>query len=246
MDSQPGWAACVDAVAFAKNSDGSFYMNGHSLCKEKDAADGGRYHQSMRIAFFGGSFDPPHRGHLAIAAAAANRFQLDQVLFAPVGQQPLKQPGALTAFEDRLAMVVLACAADARFVPCNADAPRTDGQPNYTIDTLTAARATLPPGTELFCLVGADSFADLPRWREPERLLTLCEWIVVSRPGFALPIAAPEAAARVHILNGVCEDVSATAIRAEIQHRPDDHLTQDAVLPDTVMEYIRQHRLYGA
>ena len=220
-------------------------MNGHSLGKKNDAGNRGRYHQAMRIAFFGGSFDPPHCGHLAIAAAAAERFKLDRVLFAPVGQQPLKQPGALTAFQDRLAMVELACAADARFVPCDADAPRTDGQPNYTIDTLTAVRATLPLGTDLFCLVGADSFADLPRWRQPDRLLSFCEWIVVSRPGFSLPSSAPAAAhGRVHVLDGVHEDVSATAIREAIQRRSGNGVSHHALIPKAVMEYIRQHHLY--
>jgi nicotinate-nucleotide adenylyltransferase len=70
----------------------------------------------MRVALFGGSFDPPHHGHTAIAAAAADVFNLDQVLFAPVGRQPLKRDGTPASFADRLAMVELACAADPRFV----------------------------------------------------------------------------------------------------------------------------------
>ena len=97
----------------------------------------------MRIAFFGGSFDPPHRGHLAIARAAIERLALDTVWMAPVGVQPLKPGGFSTSFADRLAMVELAAAGDPRIVPSAIDAPRSDGQPNYTIDVLTAIKASL-------------------------------------------------------------------------------------------------------
>ncbi len=144
----------------------------------------------MRVALFGGSFDPPHHGHIAIATAAADVFDLEGVLFAPVGRQPLKT-GALPApFADRLAMVELACGPDPRFAVSELDAPRPDGTPNYTVDTLETLHETMPDA-RLFNLVGADSFLDLPRWHGPERLLELAEWIVVSRPGFPLADLAP-------------------------------------------------------
>jgi nicotinate-nucleotide adenylyltransferase len=136
----------------------------------------------MRVALFGGSFDPPHHGHIAIATAAADVFDLEQVLFAPVGRQPLKTESPPAPFADRLAMVELACVGDERFKVSGIDAPRVDGLPNYTVDTLTALRKEMPEA-RLFHLVGADSFLDLRRWREPDRLLELAEWIVVSRPG---------------------------------------------------------------
>ena len=156
----------------------------------------------MRVAFFGGSFDPPHHGHMAIAAAAADEFDLERVLFAPVGRQPLKYERASATFADRVAMVELACRVDARFSVSGIDAPWPDGSPNYTVDTLAALREEMPDA-RLFNLVGADSFLDLRRWREPERLLELAEWIVVSRPGFALadlsPLdLSPEQRSRVH------------------------------------------------
>lgn len=198
---------------------------------------------SMRVALFGGSFDPVHRGHVAIATAAADKFGLERVLFAPVGRQPLKQVGAIAGFEDRIAMVRLACAGDVRFEASEVDAPRGDGEPNYTVQTLERLRRELPEA-ELFVIVGADSFLDLPKWREPERLMELAEWIVVSRPGFRLEELAGAAAAkgRVYALDGVHEDVSATELRERLEQGED---CAD-VLPAGVMEYIRERRLYRA
>jgi nicotinate-nucleotide adenylyltransferase len=192
----------------------------------------------MRIALFGGTFDPIHRGHLAIAKAAADAFGLDEVLFAPAGRQPLKPEGSTAGFEDRIAMTKLACAADGRFVASELDAPRLDGTPNYTVDTLETLRRARPEA-ELFVLVGMDSFLDLPRWHEPERLLKLAEWIVVSRPGFELDKS--QTGERVHVLNTVHEDVSATELRERLERGED---CAD-VLPAGVMEYIREHGLYG-
>ena len=121
----------------------------------------------MRVALFGGSFDPPHHGHTAIATAAADVFDLDKVLFAPVGRQPLKPEGVPASFADRLAMVELACKSDPRFDGSDLDTPRSDGTPNYTVQTLAALHDVMPDA-RLFNLVGADSFLNLPRWREPE------------------------------------------------------------------------------
>ncbi len=119
-----------------------------------------------RIAFFGGSFDPPHRGHLAIAKAAADQFALDEVLFAPVAQQPLKSALEATPFLHRYAMTALATQADARFVPSLLDAPRESGspRPNYTVETLERLRISLAESTEpamLFTLLGADSWLEI-------------------------------------------------------------------------------------
>jgi nicotinate-nucleotide adenylyltransferase len=204
----------------------------------------------MHVALFGGTFDPIHRGHLAVAAAAADAFVLDQVLFAPAGRQPLKPEGTPTAFADRVAMTELACAADRRFVVSEVDAPRADGSPNYTVDTVATLRRDMP-AAKLFVLVGADSFLDLPRWHEVERLLQMVEWIVVSRPGFALPEFLLEelpggafkavTRERIHVLNSVHEDVSATELRERLHNGEDC----SDLLPAVVMQYIREHRLYG-
>ena len=202
----------------------------------------------MRVALFGGSFDPPHRGHVAIARAAADRFALDQVLFAPAGLQPLKlQPSGAT-FDERLAMTTLACMSDPRFTPSTLDAPRPDGTPNFTVDTLRLLNEAMPD-TQIFTLIGADSFLSLARWRDPHKLLELADWIVVSRPGYsgsglvADPpglTLTPAQRARIHVLDTVHEDVAATDLRERL--RSGDPCSD--VLAPQVSGYIRSHHLY--
>jgi nicotinate-nucleotide adenylyltransferase len=198
----------------------------------------------MRVALFGGSFDPPHHGHIAIATAAADVFDLDSVLFAPVGHQPLKPEAVPAPFADRLAMVELACRADSRFVVSDIDAPRSNGTPNYTVDTLAKLHEAIPE-ERFFNLVGADSFFDLPRWHEPERLLELAEWIVVSRPGYPLADLSqlgltPYQRGRVHLLQTVHEDVAATNLRERLE--AGDPCAD--VLSPAVSAYIQAHHLY--
>jgi nicotinate-nucleotide adenylyltransferase len=136
-----------------------------------------------RIAFFGGSFDPPHLGHLAVARAAQAALRLDTVLFAPVGAQPLKRHGSTASFEDRLAMTRLAIAGEPGFAVSLADAPKPSGAPNFTIETLLGLRAEMPPGSALFCLMGADSFFGLRLWHRAAEILFVAPLIVASRPG---------------------------------------------------------------
>jgi nicotinate-nucleotide adenylyltransferase len=140
----------------------------------------------MRIALFGGSFDPPHSGHIGIAMAAVERLRLDRVLMAPVGRQPLKRDQTQSPYEDRMAMVQLACANHPPLVASAIDAPRPDGRYNYTYDTLQRLRETLSAADELFCLVGADSLQTLHHWHRAAEALMLAEWIVAARPGFTL------------------------------------------------------------
>ena len=198
----------------------------------------------MRVALFGGSFDPPHHGHIAIATAAADAFKLETVLFAPAGHQPLKPEGASASFDDRLAMVELVCRQDPRFAVSNLDSPRPNGVPNYTVETLTALKESMP-GANLFNLVGADSFLDLPRWHQPQRLLELAEWIVVSRPGFPIESLSelgltPNQRGRIHLLQTVHEDVAATNLRERLE--AGDPCAD--LLPTPVATYIREHHLY--
>jgi nicotinate-nucleotide adenylyltransferase len=203
----------------------------------------------MRIGYFGGSFDPPHRGHLAVARAAVAAFGLDKVLLVPTGSQPLKPGGATASYEDRLAMVAVMCAAVGAGVVLEAsglEAPAADGAPNYTVDTLRRLRDGLGAGDVVFVIVGADAFLDLRRWRSPEQLLELAEWIVVSRPGFALARLdelglTPEQRGRVHLLESLAETTSATAVRAALR---DGDGCGDLLVP-SVAEYIHSHHLYG-
>lgn len=230
----------------------------------------------MRLALFGGTFDPIHCGHLRVAAAAADAFALDRVLFAPTGLQPLKAQSAVAPFSDRLAMVALAlshpCAsdgqptiADPRFAVTSLDAPLPSGQPNYTVDLLDElVHAT--PQADLFAITGADSFLTLRNWRSPGRLLELAQWIVVSRPD--LPLApgfldrpefsfTPEQRARIHLLPGVHEDISATELRALLRTATPSDLAASGLtapgpaesgldhwLPPAVARYIHDHHLY--
>jgi len=211
----------------------------------------------MRAGFFGGTFDPPHRGHLAVARADASEFSLDTIYFAPVASQPLKPGGTHASFADRLAMVELLCAAeaetsgDSRLIASKLDAPRSDGQANFTIDTLGRLRTALEreskklDGVELFVITGADSFLDLRRWREPDALLQAAQWIVVSRPGFSLkdlaPLAlTPEQRVCVHLLEDVHEAVSASQVRDCLQAG----LDCASLMTPEVYSYIREHKLY--
>ena len=136
-----------------------------------------------RIAFFGGSFDPPHLGHLAVARAARAALGLDTVLFAPVGAQPLKPTGSTAGFEDRVAMTRLAIVSEPEFEVSLADAPKPSGAPNYTLETLENLRRELPPGYMLFCLMGADSFVGLRCWHRAAEIPFVAPLIVASRPG---------------------------------------------------------------
>jgi nicotinate-nucleotide adenylyltransferase len=135
------------------------------------------------VAFFGGSFDPPHLGHLAVARAAQAALGLDTVLFAPVGAQPLKPQGSTASFADRLAMTRLAIAGELGFEASLADAPKPTGAPNYSLETLRKLRAELPPDGALFCLMGADSFVGLRRWHRAAEVPFVAPLIVASRPG---------------------------------------------------------------
>jgi nicotinate-nucleotide adenylyltransferase len=220
----------------------------------------------MRIAFFGGTFDPPHCGHIVIARAAIRRLALDQVLVAPVGTQPLKGGTAHSTFADRLAMVRLAVAGEPGLIASDVDAPRPDGQPNYTFDTLQRLRRQLQPTDVLFCLLGADSFLTVRRWHQCAELLLFCDFIVAGRPGFSLEqihAALPEGventgvereatftrfaltgaagqSAGLFLLPDLDQDVSATEIRAALAEGSEPQ----TVLPAAVAEYIRSHGLY--
>jgi nicotinate-nucleotide adenylyltransferase len=136
-----------------------------------------------RIAFFGGSFDPPHRGHVAVARAARTALGLDAILFAPVGAQPLKLGGATASFEDRLAMTRLAIAGEAGLEISLADAPISQGGPNYTLETLERLREQLGQECTLFFLMGADSFFGLRKWHRAAEIPFAAPLIVASRPG---------------------------------------------------------------
>ncbi|MGA7521467.1 MAG: nicotinate (nicotinamide) nucleotide adenylyltransferase [Acidobacteriaceae bacterium] len=221
----------------------------------------------MNIGFFGGSFDPPHRGHVALARLAMERVALDRVLLAPVGVQPLKRDRPQADYQDRVAMTRLAIDGQPRLEVSLIDAPRLDHRPNYTIDTIRALRATLAPDDHLFCLLGADSFLSIGKWYRAADLLLACDFVVGARPGFdlgrvtaALPasisVASCESArpdqlvlclrgatrgeSRLYLLPELEEPVSASGIRSELEQGVHPH----QLLSLAVAEYIRGHHLY--
>jgi nicotinate-nucleotide adenylyltransferase len=148
----------------------------------------------MNIGLFGGTFDPIHRGHLALARAARERFKLTQILFVPASVPPHKQRKPLSPFLHRFAMVVLATATEKAFVPSLLEAseelagPRKgrEAKPNYTIDTVRRLKRSFKSADKLFLLIGIDAFADIAKWHEAEALFRECEFIVASRPGYSL------------------------------------------------------------
>lgn len=199
----------------------------------------------MRVGLFGGTFDPPHRGHFAVANAVRERFALDRVLLAPAAVQPLKPGGAQASFAQRLRMVELLCEGHAGLEASAIDGPQPDGAPNFTIDTLRRLRATLPAAAEIFVIVGADAFLGLRRWKDPDDLLREAHWIVVSRPGFDLRAfdalaLTPAQLARVQVLDDFANPVSAT----EVRERLHDNDEATSLVPPQVLDYIRAQHLY--
>jgi nicotinate-nucleotide adenylyltransferase len=137
----------------------------------------------QRLGLFGGSFDPIHAGHLHVARAACAAFDLDQLVFVPAARPPHKPGRVLAAGADRLAMVDLAIAGEARWSSSDIELKRSG--PSYTIDTLRALPAALgvAPDAELFLVIGSDNLPGLPGWRDARELLSFAQPIVVLRAG---------------------------------------------------------------
>ncbi len=150
----------------------------------------------MNIGLFGGSFDPVHRGHLALARAAMANCKLHRVYFVPANIPPHKQRQPLAPFVHRYAMLALAAAAEKAFLPSLLEAPAEVAldrgakaqkeEPNYTINTVRRLKHSLKNSDRLFLLIGMDAFADISKWHQAEALFRECEFIVAGRPGYSL------------------------------------------------------------
>ncbi len=152
----------------------------------------------MKIGLFGGTFDPIHRGHSALAQAAREQFGLARVLFVPANDPPHKQKQPLSSFAHRYAMIALATAAEKSFVPSLLEAPAeslsSPGKAaknalpaaNYTIDTIRRLKQSSKKVDQIFFLIGMDAFRDIAKWHESEALFAECEFVVASRPGYSL------------------------------------------------------------
>jgi len=188
----------------------------------------------LRLAIFGGTFDPVHTAHTRVAREAADRFRLDKVLFVPAAHPPHKPEGQTTPYEHRYRMVELACREDPRFEPSRLEEGESK---SYTIHTLEKLKAQLAPGDELFFLIGADAFAEIESWHRSRDVMELTDFIVVSRPGYELRV--PEGA-RVHRLETLALPLSSSEIRRQLETTG----TAEGLHPE-VLEYIRRHQLYA-
>jgi nicotinate-nucleotide adenylyltransferase len=220
----------------------------------------------MNVAIFGGTFDPVHRGHLNVARAAQQAYNLGRIYFVPADIQPLKQRQPVTPYHHRYAMLALATRDEKTFIPSLVESPgeAVRRTPSFTIDTMRRFRASLPKSDRLFFLLGIDSFLTIANWRQPEALLREVEFIVASRPGFSLadvaralprsmrpkdavtqplryqPATGDLVLGRVtlHILADVEENVSATEIRKAAA------TSRSRFLDAAVAAYIAKMHLY--
>lgn len=211
-----------------------------------------------KIGIFGGTFDPVHRGHLAVARAALRRLKLDKLYFIPAGVPPHKQRHPLADFRHRFRMLKLATAREPRFEVSRLEASGV----HYSIDTVRRIKRALQPGDRLFFLIGMDAVSDIATWWKAEELLRECEFVVTARPGASLrkvTLVLPPSLRRsagcfprrgrgvikvngvvIHLLGGLHNRVSATQVRAAAQRaRPLAKL-----VPTAVAEYIKKKRLY--
>jgi nicotinate-nucleotide adenylyltransferase len=184
-------------------------------------------------AIFGGTFDPVHDAHLAMARAALEHpeFSLRRILFVPASNPPHKNGLSMASWEDRVRMLQLACAGNPQF---EISLIEKDANPSYSI--LTIERLLAAGSGPLAFLIGADAFAEIRTWHRWQDVIRLVEFIVVTRPGSVY--AAPEGSV-VHELSGLELPVSSSEIRNQIARGQND-----VAIPQPVFRYIREHRLY--
>ena len=187
----------------------------------------------MRLAIFGGTFDPIHQAHLAVAREAADRFHLDRVVFVPADHPPHKSGVTHAPYADRLRMTELACQADSRFEASDIEA----GTPrSYSIQNIEKVRESLSAADELFFIIGADAFSEVRTWHRWRDVAASVRFLVVSRPGHGYHVPSEVALDRLDTLD---LPISSSEIREQLRRgdRP-------AAVPAAVLDYITLHRLY--
>lgn len=218
----------------------------------------------LRLGLLGGSFNPVHNGHLAIASQAREALELDRILFIPTSHPPHKPTGSLAPAQDRYEMVRLAIASDPTLAISDVEI-RRQGK-SYSIDTIRLVQQEYGAQTQLFFLIGIDAFLDFPSWRDPLTLLTLCRFVVLSRPGLSfrslstVPLLPPIPftsladldAGRISRIEAplgtqglICLKLPPCPISAsDIRSRIRQGLPTANLLPPLVESYILQHHLY--
>lgn len=187
----------------------------------------------MKLGIFGGTFDPIHLGHLRAAETAREAAGLDQIAFVPAARSPYKGDPVTSAL-DRYAMVALATAGHDAFVAADLELLRE--APSYTVDTVRALRQARPEDV-LFLIVGGDTVAELPTWRESAHILAECTVVAVARPGEAAP---PAGGVDVMWADGPALPVSATDVRRRVR----DGRSIRFLVTDPVADYIAKRGLY--
>jgi len=196
-----------------------------------------------RIGVLGGTFDPIHYGHLAAAEEARVRVNLEKVLFVVAGVPPHKQDEDVTPVEHRLAMVRLGIASNPHFGISRVDVERPG--PSYTVDTISILQEQWGPEVELFFVMGLDSLVEVPTWHQPQRLIRLCRFVAVSRPGFEVDMrqledSVPGISSRVEIIDMPEVEISSS----DLQRRVHEGLPIKYQVPEEVESYISKFRLY--
>ena len=191
-----------------------------------------------RIALYGGTFDPIHLGHLEIARKVLELFEIEKVLFVPAQVAPHKVGRPVTEPIHRYAMLALATQHDPQLSISTFELDAPDRR--YTVDTVAHFQKAFGAETELFFIMGADSWSEIQTWREWQRLLTMVNHIVVTRPGYEVAETPP--GARVLFTDAVMNDVSATSIRRLA--RAGRVAEVAGLVPEPVAEYIRKYEIY--
>ena len=196
-----------------------------------------------RLGLLGGTFDPPHVGHLILASVVADALGLDQIWFVPAADPPHKQAVPVTLEEHRLAMVQLVTDADSRFELSRLHIERPG--PHYSVDMVAAARSQRPDA-DFFFLMGSDSLADVPSWHDPQRFILQCQLAVLERPRHPINVEGMEAQLpgimdRVWHVKGPSISLSASQIRERVRT---GRSIRYLVTPE-VQTYIEATGLYG-
>jgi len=188
----------------------------------------------MRIAIFGGTFNPIHKGHMFLAKQAKKTLKLDKVVFVPAYIPPHKSSQGIIDADKRFHMIELAISGKPNFTVSRYEIDKK--KKVYSVETAAHFKKVFPKGTQLFFLTGADSLKGLDKWKDADKFFDLCEFVVFSRPGFGL--GTKELRIRAIEINAL--DVSSTQVRARI--KKDKSITD--LVPKLVADYIKHKRLY--